>query len=283
MPPLITMLLAGTVVSVTVKLGILVAGIKVWQNRTKDENASASNTLSPQDIDSSAEEVPLAGQLSGAAVASSSGWPKRAISTGNLVAAEVAAQAQKTRQHWRIRRQRRLIQRLRSWLVSATTADPVLSAWCATVDDATLLTLAEQLTAFCDGWKIELQLVLEQQEECGAPVYALITEAILYYCRAYQQATALQEDIAVFAVFQSFLHHSQEHRQQAFGQKLFAELVDEELLSYAKIDYSSLSAGQRYAQIMLGIEAAARNDSERFLQVLKHVILEEQQAGLSHA
>ena len=165
-----------------------------------------------------------------------------------------------------------LPQQFRAWVDKAGAIETPVKEWLHTLSEPGLQAFTEHLNTFCADMGFELTWLVEQQFDQNPDLVRAVEKIVLPYCRACQQAAAAQEDLEAHKRLQAFERHPSHRKQQAFGQKLFAKLIQEGLTTASTADYLSASAHQQQQQTWQAIQDAVQKDSAAFNRVLKEVI-----------
>ena len=118
----------------------------------------------------------------------------------------------------------------------------------------------------------ELAWIMDQQFAQNPDLAQAVEKIVLPYCRACQQAAVAQEDLEAHKALQAFERHPSHRKQQEFGQKLFAKLIQDGLTTASIAEYLAASAKQQQHQTLQAIHDAVKKDSAAFNRALKEVV-----------
>lgn len=165
-----------------------------------------------------------------------------------------------------------LPQQFLAWIDKVDTVEKPVKDWLHALSEPGLQAFTEHLAAFCSDMGFELEWLVEQQFDQNPELAQAAEKIVLPYCRACQQAAAAQEDIEAHKTLQAFEHNPSSRKQQEFGQKLFAKLVQEGLAAANLADYLAAAPKRRQQQTLQAIQEAVKKDRAAFNRALKEVI-----------
>ena len=179
------------------------------------------------------------------------------------------------------------VEQFRHWSAKAFTTgkaeDQLVQRWLASLSDEGMAAFIKQLGHFCTDMNTQLSWLTEGKLKMTPDLQENVTTMVRHYCRACHQAALSQSDIYVFEALDTFVHYPASNRGQAFGQKLFTQLLDAELIDVNVSEHLLASNQERRQQAVNAIFAAAARDNSRFNQILKRVVLELVQPDYSAA
>jgi hypothetical protein len=94
---------------------------------------------------------------------------------------------------------------------------------------------------------------------------------VLHYCRACHEAAAAQDELESYKTFRAFEDNPSNRKSHAFGQRLFAKVVEAGLSSVSMSEYLTATPKQQQQQMLRAIHEAAKNHSMAFNRLLKEV------------
>jgi len=165
-----------------------------------------------------------------------------------------------------------LPQQFLAWIDKVDTVEKPVQDWLHALSEPGLQAFTEHLAAFCSDMGFELAWLVEQQFDQNPELARAAEKIVLPYCRACQQAATAQEDIEAHKMLQAFEQHPSSRKNQEFGQKLFAKLVQEGLATANLSDYLAATSKKRQQQTLQAIQEAVKKDSVAFNRALKEVI-----------
>ena len=165
-----------------------------------------------------------------------------------------------------------LPQQFLAWIDKVDTVEQPVKDWLHALSEPGLEAFTEHLAAFCSDMGFELEWLVEQQFDQNPELAQATEKIVLPYCRACQQAAAAQEDIEAHKTLQAFEQNPSSRKQQEFGQKLFAKLVQDGLAAANLSDYLAAAPKRRQQQTLQAIQEAVKKDSPAFNRALKEVI-----------
>lgn len=168
--------------------------------------------------------------------------------------------------------------RFRAWAVQAAD-DTAVQEWLQALSDEGLQAFTEHLAAFCAEMGFELWWLVEQQFDQQPELAQAAARIVLHYCRACQQATAAQEDLAVYKQLLAFEQNPFSRKHQAFGERLFAKVIDEGLVTAKMSEYFLASPRERQQLAVTAIRQAAAQDSAAFNRAVKEVMHDRKTAA----
>lgn len=170
------------------------------------------------------------------------------------------------------------VEQFRRWCNDAFATDQaddqIVRRWLAALSDAGMAAFIKQLERFCADMNTQLSWLIEEKLAMTPALQERTTAMVRHYCRACHQAALSQSDVYAFEALQAFVHYPASNRSQAFGQKLFAQLLDAKLIDVNVSEHLLASNEERRQQAIHAIYAAAEKDNPRFNQILKTVMLE---------
>ncbi|MCB0062115.1 MAG: hypothetical protein KDE19_08375 [Caldilineaceae bacterium] len=161
--------------------------------------------------------------------------------------------------------------------------DRAVQRWLASLSDEGMTAFIKQLARFCADMNAQLSWLVAGKLAMTPALQETATDMVRHYCRACHQAALAQGDIYAFEALEAFLHYPASNRSQAFGQKLFAQLLEAKLIDVNVSEHLLASNQERRQQAIQAIYAAAEKDNPRFNQILKMVIAELAQPTSSPA
>jgi hypothetical protein len=175
------------------------------------------------------------------------------------------------------------VEQFRHWSIEAfateQTGDRAVQQWLASLSDEGMAAFIKQLGRFCADMNAQLSWLIEGKLAVTPALQASTVAMVRHYCRACYQAALAQSDIYAFEALQAFTDYPVSNRSQAFGQKLFAQLLAAKLIEINVSEHLLASNEERRQQAIQAIYAAAEKDNFRFNQILKMVMAELAQPG----
>jgi len=159
----------------------------------------------------------------------------------------------------------------REWIAKACADDPSVNNWVQGLSPEGLQAFTDHLVVFCDEMGFELAWVVQQQLETQPELAQTFAQVVSHYCRACQQAAAAQDDLEVYKTLLAFEHNPASRKTQAFGQKLFAKVVEARLTSVSMSEYLTVAPKEQQQYMVRAIREAAKTNHTVFNRLLKEV------------
>ncbi|MEZ4619047.1 MAG: hypothetical protein R2867_26530 [Caldilineaceae bacterium] len=152
--------------------------------------------------------------------------------------------------------------------------DQDVQRWLASLSDEGMAAFIKQIERYCADMNVQLSWLVAGKLDMNPRLQQTVTTMVRHYCYACYQAALSQSDLYAFEALDTFVHYPTSNRSQAFGQKLFAQLVDAKLIDVNVSEHLLASNQERQQQAIQAIYAAAKKDHRRFNQILKLVLAE---------
>jgi hypothetical protein len=159
-----------------------------------------------------------------------------------------------------------------AWITRVCATDAALHDWVQGLSPEGLQAFAEHLAAFCADMGFELSWVVQQQFATHPALAQLSETVVVQYCRACQQATAAQDELELYKTLRAFEHNPASKKTQAFGQKLFAKVVEAGLTSVSMPEYLLAAPHEQQQTMVQAIREAAQTNPTVFNRLLKEVV-----------
>ena len=159
----------------------------------------------------------------------------------------------------------------REWIAQACADDPAVNDWVQGLSPEGLQAFTDHLAAFCHDMGFELEWVVQQRLETQPELAQTFARVVSHYCRACQQAAAAQDELDVYKTLQAFENNPGSRKTQAFGQKLFAKVVEAGLTSVSMSEYVSAAPKEQQQYMVRAIREAAKTNPAVFNRLLKEV------------
>jgi hypothetical protein len=179
------------------------------------------------------------------------------------------------------RQQADLPQRFRTWMNSVAADDTAVKEWLNGLSDEGIQAFTKHLETFCTDMGFELGWLIDHQLEQNPELTQMATAIVLNYCRACQQAALAQEDLEAYKKLKAFEQHPANKRQQAFGEKLFARVIEEGLVVGSVSDYLGAPPEERSRLMVEAVRKAAEKNPQAFSRVLKETLTATKASGTS--
>ncbi|MDH3602589.1 MAG: hypothetical protein OEU26_23495 [Candidatus Tectomicrobia bacterium] len=170
-------------------------------------------------------------------------------------------------------------QQFREWVVGAAGDDTAIKNWLNALSDEGLKAFTKHVATFCSDMGFELQWLVEKRFDKNPDLAQSVESIVLHYCRACLQSAEIQGDLEVYKQLLAYEEAPSSRQNRAFGEKLFAKVVEEGLVSASMSEYLGLSPKQRQERALEGIGEAAAKDNEVFIRAVRDVVRGE--AGTS--
>jgi hypothetical protein len=159
----------------------------------------------------------------------------------------------------------------REWIAKTCADDPAVNNWVQGLSQEGLQAFTNHLSMFCHEMGFELAWVVQQQLEIQPELAQTFAQVVAHYCRACQQAAAAQDELEVYKTLQAFEHNPASKKTQAFGQKLFAKVVEAGLTSVSMSEYLIAAPKEQQQYMVQAIHEAAKTNHVVFNRLLKEV------------
>ncbi len=160
----------------------------------------------------------------------------------------------------------------REWVAKAFADDPSVNNWVQGLSQEGLQAFTDHLSVFCSEMGFELAWVVQQQLETQPELAQTFAQVVSHYCRACHQAAATQDDLEVYKTLQAFERNPASRKTQAFGQKLFAKVVEAGLTSVSMPEYLISAPKEQQQYMVRAIREAAKTNHAVFNRLLKEVV-----------
>jgi hypothetical protein len=162
--------------------------------------------------------------------------------------------------------------RFRAWAVQVAADDRAVREWLNALSEEGLQAFTEHLVAFCSDMGFELSWLVEQQFDKHPELAQAAERIVLHYCRACLQAALTQEDLGVYKRLLAFEQDPFSRKNQAFGERLFAKVVEEGLVAAKMSEYFLAPPKERQQLAVAAIRQAAAKDSTAFNRAIKEIM-----------
>lgn len=161
---------------------------------------------------------------------------------------------------------------LQLWLTEAFAENPAERTWFATLTPEQFKLLRNELIAFCTTLGFDLVWLVEQAPLKPTNVEQTGKTLVTHYCRALRASVLVQDDLKALQRYQAFLTNPTSKENLAFGQQLYARLVDMKAAPVATPELLMAGEKERQSFVVQNIQAAAQNEAA-FGAALKEVAL----------
>lgn len=165
-----------------------------------------------------------------------------------------------------------LPQRFRTWGVKAAADDATVKDWLNGLTPEGLQAFTKNLAKFCSDMGFELSWLVEQPGDKNPEWVHVAERIVLHYCRACQQATIAQEDFEAHKRILEFEQNPSSKKNEAFGERLFAKLIEEDLATGSMSAYLLQPPIERRRRVREAIREAVAKDSVAFDRAVKGVV-----------
>jgi hypothetical protein len=169
------------------------------------------------------------------------------------------------------RKDANLPSQFQAWIARSSAEDPSLNQWVQGLSKEALEAFTDHVSAFCSEMGFELSWVVQQRLDTQPDLARAFEKVVLDYCRACREAAAAQDELEVYKALQAFEANPSSRRTQAFGQKLFAKVVEAGLTSVSMSEYLMATPKEQQQQMVRAIREAAKTHSATFNRLLKEV------------
>ena len=162
---------------------------------------------------------------------------------------------------------------VRAWLAAVFVENPAERLWFTSLSPEQFKLLRSELTAFCAELGFDLTWLVEQASFKPAVLEQTGKTIVTHYCRAVRAAVLVQDEMKALQRYQAFLANPTSKESLAYGQQLFARLVDEKLAPAATPELLMAGEKERQSFVVQAIQTAAEQNGDAFSAVLKAVVL----------
>lgn len=160
-----------------------------------------------------------------------------------------------------------LAHRFREWAVTKLQQEPATTAWLAALSPKANLAFTQQVAEFCEEMGFDLAALVDGRLAHVPQAAQQATEIVRFYCNANYTAALSQPDFDATKRFLAYLRAPLQKRNQAFGQQLYTNLVEKQLVTPP-----TGSAPITDPQVVEAICQAATSHSTSFSMVLNEVV-----------
>ena len=172
----------------------------------------------------------------------------------------------------RTRQDRNLPGQFREWIAKVCDDDPSVKDWVQGLSPEGLQAFTDHLAVFCHEMGFELAWMVQPELEMQPALTQTFTQVVRHYCRACHQAAAAQRELELYKTLLAFEHNPASSKTHAFGQKLFAKLVEARLTSVSIADYLTVTPKEQQQYMVRAIREAAKANQTEFNRLLKEVM-----------
>jgi hypothetical protein len=169
------------------------------------------------------------------------------------------------------RKDANLPSQFQAWMARSGAEDPSLNQWVQGLSTEALEAFTDHVSAFCAEMGFELSWVVQQRLDAQPDLARAFEKVVLDYCRACREAAAAQGELEVYKTLQAFEANPSGRKTQAFGQKLFAKVVEAGLTSVSMPEYLMATPKEQQQHMVRAIREAAKAHGATFNRLLKEV------------
>ncbi len=170
------------------------------------------------------------------------------------------------------RKQKELPKKFQAWAAKMLTEEQGLKDWLTALSPEEAQSFTKQVAAFCADLNLDLSWLVERQLDKDPELEQTASSVVVFYCLSCQQAAQAQGDFKAFDAFQSLLQKPSNKVKRTLSQKLFAELVKQEMAPAISPEFFLAPEKERQAYMMESIQKAADADRSKFNDILKQVM-----------
>ncbi len=174
-----------------------------------------------------------------------------------------------------IRKKPNLSEQFQVWAEENLVKEKGLKNWLNTLSQEESKTFVKQLASFCADRNLKLSWLFEQQLDKDPEIEQAIKNVVVSYCMACWQAAQTKNDFIVFDTFLMISQKPSSKEHRVLQQKLFTELVKQELTPAISPELFLDSDKERHKHVRQAIYQAAEADRPKFNNVLKQVLASE--------
>jgi hypothetical protein len=157
--------------------------------------------------------------------------------------------------------------------------DTAVKEWLNGLSDEGIQAFTKHLETFCSDMGFELGWLVDHQLEPNPELQQMATAMVLNYCRACQLAALAQSDLEAYKKLKAFEQQPTNRKHQAFGEKLFAKVIEEGLVVGSVSDYLGAPPEQRARLMVEAFRKAAEKNPQAFSRVLRETVTATQASG----
>jgi len=159
----------------------------------------------------------------------------------------------------------------RAWIARACADDRSLNQWVQGLSEEGLRAFTDHVAAFCSEMGFELSWVVQQRLDTHPELERSFEKVVLDYCRACREAAAAQDELEVYKTLRAFEDNPSSRKTQAFGQKLFAKVVEAGWTSVSVSEYLMATPKEQQQLMVRAVREAAKTHGTMFNRLLKEV------------
>jgi hypothetical protein len=169
--------------------------------------------------------------------------------------------------------QEELAKKFQAWAGSAlTTKEKGLKSWIEDLSLEEAKVFAGQVDAFCADMNMDLAWLVDEKLDKDPQLEKAAKSIVISYCVACWEAMQAQNDFKVFTTYQSMIDKPSTKANQALSQKLFTELVKQDMAPAISPELFVASEKEKQAQVMESIQQAADSNQAKFNTIFKQVL-----------
>lgn len=162
---------------------------------------------------------------------------------------------------------------VRTWLATVFVENPAERLWFASLTPEQFTLLRRELTAFCAELGFDLVWLVEQASFKPAALEETGKTIVTHYCRAVRAAVLIHDDMKALQRYQAFLVNPTSKENLAYGQQLYARLVDEKAAPAATPEMLMAGEKERKIFVVQALQTAAEQHAVAFSVAIKAVML----------
>lgn len=166
----------------------------------------------------------------------------------------------------------------RAWSARALVKDEAVRDWLNTLSSPAHVAFVEHVAEFAEEMGFNLADLVSGKMACVPTVTVYANEIVAHYCRANYQAALAQEEFDGYRLYAAYLQTPTSVDSRHFAQQLYAQLVDQQLVTAPTAELLALTEQERLAQMQDTIRQAAE-DSDTFRLALVAVAAERQRTA----
>lgn len=163
-------------------------------------------------------------------------------------------------------------QQLQTWAAQNLAETSALRAWLLALREEEITILAERLDSFCVDLGFAFAWLFDPMLQVNQALNSAMTAAVTAYCTAVWQTVHVRDDIHAYKAFLAFEQNPQKQENQAFAQRLYAQLIAKGLIPPPPPDLVLAAIEERDAYVLAAIRQAAQQDNIAFQQTLREVM-----------
>lgn len=168
-----------------------------------------------------------------------------------------------------------LAQEFRTWTEKGLTEKPALQNWLANLSDEAFELLTSKLADYCHEFNIDLNWLVEGRLDKNPSLKQQVEQIVTDYCANCWQAVQIQENVQSFSIIDAIQQNPNNKKYRDLSQKLFTELVKQNLASQPEVELYTASDKERWQYIGQEIANATSKHPQKVDGLLKELLVQQ--------